>query len=220
VRGHLAALVDLVLPAGCAGCGAPDTPWCAVCAPQVGPARAVPVPGGPPVVAAGAYSGPLRTALLRYKERGRRDLARPLAGVLAPLLPPRRAGVPLALVPAPSRPAAARARGGDHVLRLCRALAAHRPEVTVHPVLALSRWARDSVGLGPAERAANLAAHLRVRATPPPRVLLVDDVATTGATLLTCRAVLADAGTDVLGGVVLCDALGGRQPTRHYPSSG
>ncbi len=210
MRGHLGALLDLVLPAGCAGCGAPAAPWCPSCAADLGRPRAVTLPGGPVVVAAGPYAGPLRTALLRYKERGRRDLARPLADLMAGLLPPPDAGV--VLVPAPSRPAAARSRGGDHVLRLCRTLAARRPDLAVHPVLGLSWRARDSVGLGREERSANLAAHLRVRAAPPTRVLLVDDVTTTGATLLACRAALSGAGADVLGGVVLCDATGRAGP--------
>ena len=68
------------------------------------------------------------------------------------------------LVPAPSRPSAARARGGDHVLRLCRVLAAGRPDIRVAAPLRLARHARDSVGLDAAQRAANLAGRLRVRA--------------------------------------------------------
>ena len=35
-----------------------------------------------PVTAYGWYSGPVRTALIRYKERGQRDLAEPLARLL------------------------------------------------------------------------------------------------------------------------------------------
>ncbi|OLT15744.1 hypothetical protein BJF78_15995 [Pseudonocardia sp. CNS-139] len=78
--------------------------------------------GRPPVLAVGRYHGPLRTALLRYKERGRRDLARPLAALLGMALDEiALPGAPLWLVPAPSRASAARLRGGDHVLRLCRA---------------------------------------------------------------------------------------------------
>ena len=78
--------------------------------------------------AAGRYRGPLRTRRSRVQgaraARPRRPAvrpARPAAG------PDRGLGATVWLVPAPSRPAAARARGGDHVLRLCRHLARGRP---------------------------------------------------------------------------------------------
>ena len=83
-----AALVELVLPAECAGCAAPPAvgAWCARCAERLGAQAWITLPGGPLVLTAGRYTGPLRTALLRYKERGRRDLAAPLAHHLLPAL--------------------------------------------------------------------------------------------------------------------------------------
>src|SRR6185312_17205597 len=106
------ALLDLVIPVVCVGCGASGSPFCAAC---------VRVCAGPmtmhmplPVVAYGWYTGPLRTALIRYKERGRRDLAEPLAHLLETALAGAVERAPpagIVLVPVPSAQAVARQRG-------------------------------------------------------------------------------------------------------------
>lgn len=75
------------------------------------------------ITAAGAYDGALRTALLAYKERGRRDLAEPLGTLLAQVVVVASGTVP---VPVPCSARTSRARGGDHVLRLARIAARAR----------------------------------------------------------------------------------------------
>ncbi len=148
----LADLIDLVLPVSCVGCGRPGPPLCATCGePDV---HAVPL-DGLAVVAATRYEGVVRTALLAYKERGRGDLRRPLARLLAAALSDV-AAAPAAVVPMPTTPSARRARGGDHVLRLATVAARESGLGQVCTPLRLARAVRDSAGLDIAERAANL----------------------------------------------------------------
>lgn len=118
----------------------------------------------------------------------------------------------LLLVPVPSRPAARRKRGHDPLGQLCRvaARAAHAAGVpcAVAPVLRHARRVRDSAGLTAAERAANLAGALRVpprraRELATGRVLLIDDVLTTGATLTEAARAVEAAGGRVDGAAVL-----------------
>lgn len=196
-------LLDLILPQRCAGCAAPATAWCERCARTLGAPVPVARPGLASAYALGPYLGPARKAVLAYKERGRRELAAHLGRALAaalPALPPVRAG-PLLLVPAPSRPAAARARGGQHMTTVARRCAEHLPGAVVVPALRLDGRAADSVGLAAPERAANLLGrlHPNTRHPPPADVpaIVLDDVITTGATATACTEVLRSIGVPV-----------------------
>lgn len=205
-----ADLADLVWPRRCVVCGAANAAWCAVCRgdPEFIP---VEVEYGVPVVAAGHYEAALRSALLAYKERGRRELARPLADRLAAAIgqvvaqsgADRALTRPVVLVPVPSSGRARRARGGDHLVPLTRR-AAHR---TGHPTvraLALGRFVHDSAGLGIAARQRNLE-HAMIAASPrrPSVALVVDDIVTTGATLREAVRALRQSGWTVAGGAAI-----------------
>ena len=216
------ALLDLVLPLECGGCGAPSTRWCSMCATfwQVGtdePHVVIPrIDPGVPVFALGRYAGPRRQAIVAVKERGRRDLTGPLSRALGlgigRLLDWGVLQTPLTAVPAPTRRSAARRRGGDPVARIAAAAAAGCPEITVAPVLRTAALVRDSVGLSGADRERNIAGRVRLTATVPTiggrdgEVLLVDDIVTTGATAREAVRTLACAGIPVAAVLALAHA--------------
>jgi predicted amidophosphoribosyltransferase len=200
-------LLDLVLPVSCVCCGRTGALWCPACRPASDPEPVVlPADGArPTVVAAGEYGGALRSALLAFKERGRRGLAGPLAGYLSDAVDvscQRLGELPL-LVPIPSSRAAARQRGGDHLLRLAAEVAPQNG-LQVLPALRLAGRGRDSAGLSAAQRAANLAYRMQAVAPTADRpVLIVDDIVTTGATLAEAARALRAAGWQVGGAAVI-----------------
>jgi predicted amidophosphoribosyltransferase len=230
------ALVRLVVPVECAGCGALDVRLCEACARALGgePARREAdaprldrMDGTPPlpVWALARYAGPLRGVVVAWKDKGRADLSTALedavrgAGrvvgpwardVVGPAWGTARAQV--LVVPAPSSAAARRARAGEPVQGLARALARGLAEAGVDAVPApvLAQRGRDQAGLGSRRRGARLDGVRVARGPARGRVVLagavcvlVDDVLTTGATLAACRRALEEAGARVVGAVVL-----------------
>jgi predicted amidophosphoribosyltransferase len=211
------SLLNLLLPVPCAGCGRIGPAACFECAAVLRrPARAVrpsPEPAGlPPCFAVAAYDGVVRELLLAAKERGAVGLLPVLASGLASAVGCAVADVPLnrsiVLVPVPSTAAAIRSRGDDVVLGLARAAAAavrrRGRTVRVAPVLRHDRAVRDSAGLGAAERSANLRGALAVRPLgsrllPGAAVVVVDDLMTTGATVVEATRALGSAGATVCG---------------------
>jgi predicted amidophosphoribosyltransferase len=224
----LRALLGLVLPVECAGCGADDEPWCAACAGLVAGApwrcehragRLDLLDGRAPlpVWALADCVGPVRRAVIAWKDRGRVDLTPHFRSALASAAAATAAtwavplGPPVLVVPAPSTSAARRRRGADLVADLAGGVvdgaAAGGVGGMLAPVLARRRGG-DQVGLGVRERARNLHGQVLVRAGGHARldgrtVVLVDDVLTTGATVAAAGTVLRAAGATVAGCLVL-----------------
>jgi predicted amidophosphoribosyltransferase len=149
--------------------------------------------------------------VVAHKERAAFALARPLGLALAAatesVLDPT---MPAVLVPVPSRAAVVRARGHDPMLRVSQVAARslRRAGLTVEVVRLLEqhRSVADQVGLGSAQRAANLSGSMRVRSSArarlaragvPVSVVLCDDVVTTGATAREAQRTLEDSGLRV-----------------------
>jgi predicted amidophosphoribosyltransferase len=222
----LADQLDLVLPRPCAGCGRPGAVLCATCAAllraaPVGPVRPDPCPAGlPPVRALAAYDGALKQLLLAHKERGLLGLGPALGTALGTVAAGLTTG-PVLLCPVPSARSAVRQRGYDHAHRLAAAAARElrrqgRP-AGVGRLLRPARLVADQSGLGSAQRAANLAGALRAVPSPPARVIVVDDLMTTGATLVEATRALVQDGHDVVGAAVIAATPRRKSPGRGSP---
>ncbi|MFF8817342.1 ComF family protein [Leucobacter sp. NPDC015123] len=225
-------LLALVWPSLCVGCGRQDRELCSTCAVEVADAppdevHAIPALGVPGF-AAGAYDGILRAVLLAYKHRGAYSFGRmlgprlavPLRAALAAEHHRQRAldrGAGDALprapvwVPLPSRKRRERERGYRHVDVMLRAglLSGRLPGERLR-LLVPRRGRVGQVGLDSAARERN-ARLIRVRRDAERRlngrgVILVDDIATTGATLWAAIAVFEAEGIPVVGAVTLCSA--------------
>ncbi|HET7236399.1 MAG TPA: double zinc ribbon domain-containing protein [Actinomycetota bacterium] len=207
----LGPLLEALFPRRCAGCGAGPWPFCARCrdalvtiaAPwclRCGAPTPATVPScrdcPPPSVALArapfGFDGPVRRAVHRLKFSG----WRPIAGALGDAMAVAWSGAPFspdAVAWVPLSRARLAARGYDQARALALAVA---PRLGIPAVRLLDRVGDP----GPQARRGGDARREAMRGMfaparrPPARILLVDDVLTTGATAAACAEALLEGG--------------------------
>jgi predicted amidophosphoribosyltransferase len=245
VSDALRALAGLALPTSCAACGAGDYSVCRDCRsalaaslPRVGPQAATPSPrpaGLPPTVAAAAYLPPLSRLVPAYKDDGRRDLRPLLSALLGDALDtvlayphPARAlalrNGPVLVIPVPTSRRARRRRGDAPLTELARTCVVGfgAAEVVCADALRMRRRVADQAGLSAMARQVNLEHSMEVRPAWTETVqgaccVLVDDVLTTGATLVEARRALARAGAADVLAATICATQRRHPPARRWP---
>lgn len=187
----MSAALDVLLASRCAGCDAPGAWLCLECRDACDPV----VRGR--LHAAATYGGAIARAIHRFKYRGERALASELGGLIARCVTRDLArGVVLdVVVPAVLHVDRARDRGYDQA-RLLAAGVAARTGLDLRAPLRRVRASAPQMQLDRAARATNMrgAYIAEADALRGLRVALVDDVATTGATLGAAAAAIRAAG--------------------------
>lgn len=239
LRRAVDALLAVLLAPACAACGRPlDTPldgpicpmcWhavrpftpplCAGCGDPLpsrrspdGPAHCLPCRQRRSVISRGRtlgeYEGALRDIVHAFKYGGRPSIATDLGRLLVPAAEDLLDGVDV-VVPVPLHPRRQRARGFNQATELARTLRA-----PVRTLLHRTRETSPQARLPASRRHANVRGAFGL-AWPGLdlsgcRVLLVDDVRTTGATLDACARVLMRAGAPEVRALTVARALATR----------
>jgi len=223
------ALLAAIFPARCVGCDRRAGAFCAACwatlprlrpplcprcsRPERSGTRCRSCRGAAPALqavrAACGYAGAVRIAVQRLKYSQERHIATPLATLLLECLASR----PLAadgILAVPLDAGRGRERGYNQAALLAAPVAHTLALPVLSEVLGRTRPTRPQVGLGARERRANVRgafACLDPAAVAGRRLLVVDDVMTTGATLEACAEALCAAGAAQVYGLVVARDL-------------
>ena len=220
-------MFDLLLPQRCVSCGVLGENLCPSCLEQItalptlrcplcnaavagrytlcrGCRRTYPRLRG--IVAVGAFGGPLRQAIHQFKYRGRTSLAQDLGALLSRVIVEAEIPPCAAIAPVPLHSKRESARGFNQALLLAQEASARLHTPARKDGIARIVDTPPQVGLSRAQRLRNVANAFAARpgAFNTGGLLLIDDVATTGATLATCaRFAAGEGGAPWVWGAVL-----------------
>ena len=224
--------LDILFPPQCAGCKRGGTVLCSSCMAQFVPVMpplcqrcGVPLStlglcqqcqyhpldlSG--LRAVSRYQEPLRSCIHALKYDGNTRLAEPLGGLLAQAF--RYYGLQAdAIIPVPLHSERQKQRGYNHAYLLAEVCAAQVKVPLYQEMVVRHRATPAQVGLAASERRQNVAGAFRCSpafatgALYGGRILIVDDVQTTGATLEACARPLFAAGAQAVWGLVLARPL-------------
>ncbi len=210
--------LDILIPETCAACAQDlppplSGPLCGGCLEALRPLiKESPLSGGVIrlVSAAYVYRGVLPPMIRAFKFGGRRKIGEALADWMAGLWPRKpELGTPHALVPVPLHPRRERFRGFNQASILARSVG-RQAHVPVLEAIIRAKNTPPQRGLSRAKRLKQLtrafAVKRRIDVTGS-RLVLIDDVMTTGGTLNECAKVLRQAGAAEVRAYVLARKL-------------
>ena len=228
--------LDLIFPPRCVGCGRVGSWFCDRCMAAVEPVPepVCPICGRPTpdgqvcpfcrshplhlnaVRSVALFKEPLRSAIHALKYRGRKQVAGPLGSLMASYLTRPRESLDI-IVPVPLHPDREKERGYNQAALLAGEIS-RRTGVPMAPgVLARARYTRPQVTLSARERMENVrgAFECNERKVAGKRVMLVDDVCTTGATMDAAAQALWKCHPERVWGLTLARAVW--EPTKSVP---
>jgi ComF family protein len=208
IRRLLVACGNFLVPPGCVLCDAPGLAGpldlCAACLaglPRLAPVDAFESRAFARICCPWRFEFPIDEWVRALKFRGERTYARVFGTLLARermqvVVDAEAAPLPHWVVPVPLHPRRLRERGYNQAAELARFAARSLALPLDLTLLQRSRATKGQTGLGVRERALNVAGAFVTTRTlhHAPRLALVDDVVTTGSTVLAAAAALHAAG--------------------------
>jgi ComF family protein len=177
-------ILDSLGPLRCTGCGKISTIACPNCLETIKPKLQV-TPGPEPlqaIISAVNFDQKIVQELIHMlKYKGVRAAAEPLANLLKPALMPSLTTDDL-IIPIPLHPRRQRERGFNQSQLIAQAL--HLSNAIDTNLLNRTRYTKPQVECNAEERRINLKGAFNSRAINVKRIILLDDVTTTGSTLL------------------------------------
>jgi ComF family protein len=210
------AFLDLLAPPRCLSCEALEPEASGYCARCGEPEPLLDVAchiAGVPVFAGTRYAEPLVSAIHRFKYGSAPELCGPLSQHAARGIDLLGIEASDVWVPVPLHPLRLAERGYNQAALIARELARIQRARVDARRLCRVRHTEQQAKRDRRGRVQNVAEAFRARsdpgnsATQPQRVVLVDDVVTTGATLLACIQALRAAGDELVGCVAVAAAL-------------